>query len=88
LSGALNSDGVIYSAAVSGSDTKLSAKISGGTGNADFRIMNPNGDVVCRTRAIKNTDECTILQPTVGTWEVELLGTAAYSGVTLTLTKN
>lgn len=88
LSGALNSSGVTFGYTLGASDTRLSARISGGTGNADIRITNPDGEIVCQTRADGNADECTILQPAAGSWNVALIGTAAYSGVNLTVTKN
>ncbi|MFO6418620.1 PPC domain-containing protein [Hylemonella sp. W303a] len=61
----------------------MSAVISGGTGNADIWIIDPNDKLVCVTRATGNTDSCSILQPQAGSWKVRLYGTSAYSGVTL-----
>jgi len=65
----------------------ITARLSGGTGDADLYVFNTVGKgAVCRTVGDANAETCTILNPEAGTWSVVVYGWEAYSAATLSLT--
>lgn len=68
--------------------TKLVAKMSGGSGDADLYVRHnalpTTGSFDCRPYLKGNEESCTIQNPKAGTWYVSLYGYASYSNVSLT----
>ncbi|RKG97202.1 hypothetical protein D7X32_33465 [Corallococcus carmarthensis] len=68
--------------------SKVTFKISGGTGDVDLYVNRgtpPTTSVYqCRPNLSGNNETCTILLPQEGTYHVGLYGYSAYSGVSLT----
>ncbi|MBQ4835537.1 pre-peptidase C-terminal domain-containing protein [Pseudoalteromonas luteoviolacea] len=67
--------------------SKLTVKISGGTGDADLYIRLNNQPTTssyeCRPYENGNTETCTITNPGAGTWHLGVRAYETYSGVTL-----
>ncbi|MCG7546800.1 pre-peptidase C-terminal domain-containing protein [Pseudoalteromonas sp. Of7M-16] len=67
--------------------SKLTVKISGGTGDADLYIrlnsQPTTSSYECRPYENGNTETCTITNPGAGTWHLGVRAYEAYSGVTL-----
>lgn len=74
--------------------TRLDVSISGGTGDPDFLLVREQMPVesligapgTCVSANFGTTESCSIQNPASGTWFIGILGTAAYSGVTLRTT--
>lgn len=64
----------------------LGVTLAGGTGNADLRVKNPDGTQAGASAAAGNTEAVDVANTVAGSYKVEILGTAAYDGVTLTAT--
>jgi hypothetical protein len=83
LSGSLDSRRWFY-IDVPASQGHLNVATSGGSGNPN---MNVGADLFaaaeCNSNAATTMESCEIDQPTAGSWYIRLVGTAAYSGVTL-----
>jgi hypothetical protein len=86
LSGAQNSQR-FFVLNVPASQSTLSFRISGGTGDADlyvrFGAQPTTATFDCRPFVTGNNETCTFTNPAAGNWFVMLNGFAAYSGVTL-----
>jgi hypothetical protein len=69
---------------------RLTVTTSGGPGDADLSVgrgatpetMTP----VCRSRGSTNNETCVVDSPAAGTWYIEVVGFAAYSGMSITAT--
>ena len=89
LSGTLNT-WRFYKITVPTGKTSLTAKTASGTGNVDVyvrRAVVPTRQTWdARSVGTSNTDQASITNPAADVWYIGLYGTAAYSGVTLTVT--
>lgn len=78
----------LYKIIVPTGATSLSISLSGGTGDVDLFIQegSPPSNTVydCSSESGGNTENCTITNPTPGTWFVMLYLWDPYAGVTLT----
>ncbi len=77
-----------FSVVVPADATKLVAKITGGTGDADLYVRKDYQPTTtsykCRPYLSGNEETCTITTGVGGTWYVSVRGYTSYSGVTLT----
>ncbi len=70
--------------------TSLTARMSGGAGDADLYVrrgaspLPPNID--CKSETVGNNDSCTVANPAAGEWYVLVRGVTTFSGVSLTAT--
>jgi len=87
LSGALGSQ-THYRLEVPAGATSVSFTLAGGTGDADIFVKRGTeaSQVVfdCVSANAANAENCTIANPQPGTWYVNVVAFAAYSGTTLT----
>jgi hypothetical protein len=89
ISGAATSER-FYRIEVSGGQTMLEIKISGGTGDADLYVKRGSPPTTSeydyRPYLSGNNETVTVNNPTGGTWHIMIRGYQAYSGVTLVAT--
>ena len=87
LSGAAGSQ-THYRLDVPAGATSLTFSLAGGTGDADLFVKRGTEATQavfdCQSGNAANAENCTIANPTPGTWYVNVVGFAAYSGATLT----
>ncbi|MGB2708047.1 MAG: S8 family peptidase [Pseudoalteromonas nigrifaciens] len=87
LSGATNSE-TFYTMTVPSGATNVTFTMSGGTGDADLYVRSGSKPTTstydCRPYKSGNNEECSIDNPTSGTYHVMLRGYSAYSGISLT----
>ncbi|CAM4279924.1 S8 family peptidase [Pseudoalteromonas ostreae] len=86
LSGAASSD-TFYTMTVPSDATNVTFTMSGGTGDADLYVRSGSKPTTstydCRPYKGGNSEECSIDNPTTGTYHVMVRGYSAYSGVSL-----
>lgn len=67
----------------------LNISIDGGSGDADLYVLNNQqpdfNNFICRPYNVGNTENCTLNNPSPGTWHISLHGYSSYSGVNLTI---
>uniref|UniRef100_UPI00387E241D PPC domain-containing protein n=1 Tax=Agrilutibacter solisilvae TaxID=2763317 RepID=UPI00387E241D len=87
LSGAIGSQ-THYRLEVPAGATSVTFQLAGGTGDADIFVKRGTeaSQVVfdCASANAANNETCTINAPQAGTWYVNIVAFAAYSGTTLT----
>lgn len=64
----------------------LGVTLAGGTGNADLKVLAPNGTQAGVSSNPDNTEAVNIPATVAGTYTIQVLGTAAYNGTALTAT--
>jgi hypothetical protein len=81
-----------YTVSVPSGRSKLVARITGGSGDADLYVRygaQPTETAwTCRPYLNGNEETCSINNPSAGTWYVSIRGYSSYSGVTLTAAHN
>jgi hypothetical protein len=87
LSGEYASE-TFYKIAVPEGKSKLTVKISGGSGDADLAIRlgsrPTDSQYKCRPNKSGNNETCTVRNPGAGEWHIGIFGYEDYSGVRLT----
>ena len=90
VSGALNSE-TLYRIPVTAGATQLQVTTAGGEGDVELvvrrgSVPEPQADNACELFGFDNDEDCVVSNPAAGDWYILLLGSEAYSGVTLTAT--
>ncbi len=72
--------------------SQLKVTTTGGSGDADLYVNlgsnSSRSSYDCRSWASGNTESCTVNNPGSGTWNIDLYGYSAVSGINLTVTAN